>query len=91
MGADRVTAADVVTAADGITIGLMRLRAVIRDAMTIRLTRRREGCTVARADAAVLTTIEVVMVADKNAAMSTSGIDPVLAETAAGGIGLLTK
>jgi hypothetical protein len=79
MGADRVPAAD------RITVASVRVRAGIRDGMTIRQILHQEECTVAR----VLTTIEVVMVADKNATMNAIG--PVLVKIAAGGIALLTK
>ena len=87
MAADRVPGADRVTAADRITVASVRVRAGIPEAMTIRQTLRQEGCTVARA----LTTIEVVMVADRNAAMTMNATGTVQVRTAAGGIALLMK
>src|SRR5215213_8859943 len=67
----------------------VRVPATIRNVTTIRQTLHREGCTATRADAA-LTTIEVVMVVDKNAAMNTRATGLIPVENAAGGIGLLT-
>ncbi len=97
---DRVLAA--ATVLDRVMVAsaaLVKVRAVIRDVMTTRQTLLREGCTGIKADAA-LTMIEVVMVADKNGAMTTSATGmvqvksatgTVQAKNAAGGIGLLTQ
>lgn len=74
----------------------VRVQTGIRDVTTIRQTPHPQECTVARVDAAALTTIEAGMVVDKNAAMNmrtTAGalVAENAVENVAGGIALLTK
>ena len=70
---------------------LVRVRAVTREITTTRRTTRPEECTVPRVAAAALTTIEVAMVAARNAAMSMRAINLAQVENAAGGIAPLMQ